>query len=138
MVDSGLPHLVIPEFFAFNAHGRDYGAEIFVNWDAFSRLRISSVYSFLNMSTMPDASAIGSTVFVPSADSPRHQIQVRGRLRLRPNLDWDASAAWTSPLANIPFYNVPNDTRVDSQLSWRGRISRVQCCWPEPRLVPSS
>jgi iron complex outermembrane recepter protein len=118
-VDSGLPHLVIPEVFAFNAHGRDYGAEIVVNWDASSRLRISSVYSFLNMLTMPDASASGSTVFVPSADSPRHQIQVRGHLRLRPNLDWDASAAWTSPLANIPFYNVPSYTRVDSQLSWR-------------------
>src|SRR5208282_5645094 len=58
-VDSGLPHVVIPETFAFNAHGRDYGAEIFVKWDASSRLRINAGYSFLNMSTMPDASAIG-------------------------------------------------------------------------------
>ena len=35
------------------------------------------------------------------------------------NLDWDASAAWTSPLANVPFYNVPGYTRVDSRLGWR-------------------
>jgi iron complex outermembrane recepter protein len=117
--DSGLPHMVIPATFAFNAHGRDYGAEIFVNWDASSRLRISSGYSFLNAATIPDASATGSTVFEPSADSPRHQVQTRGHLRLRRNLDWDVSAAWTSPLANVPYYNVPSYTRVDSRLSWR-------------------
>jgi iron complex outermembrane receptor protein len=114
--DSSLPHLVIPETFAFNAHGRDFGAEIFVNWDASSRLRISSGYSFLNMLTIPDASASGSTVFEPSADSPRHEVQVRSHLRLQCNLDWDASAAWTSPLANVPGY-----TRVDSRLGWRAR-----------------
>jgi len=117
--DSALPHLVIPEVFAFNAHGRDYGAEIFVKWDASSRLRISSGYSFLNMLTIPDASATGSTVFQPSADSPRHQFQVRGHLRLRRNLDWNASAAWTSPLAGAAGYYVPSYTRVDSRLGWR-------------------
>jgi iron complex outermembrane receptor protein len=117
-VNSEQPHLVIPEMFAFNAHGRDYGAEIFVKWDASSRLRISAGYSFLNMSTTPDASAIGSTVFVPPADSPRHQIQVRSQLKLWRNLDWDASASWTSALANVPFYYVPDYTRVDSQLTW--------------------
>jgi iron complex outermembrane receptor protein len=112
--DSSLPHLVIPETLAFNAHGRDYGAETFVNWDASSRLKISSGYSFLNMLTIPDSPATGATVFEPSTDSPRHQLQVRGHLRLRRNLDWDASAAWTSPLAGVPGY-----TRVDSRLGWR-------------------
>jgi iron complex outermembrane receptor protein len=115
--DSVLPHLVIPEVFAFNANGRTYGAEIFVNWDASSRLRIGSGYSVLNMLITPDAST-GSTVFQPAADSPRHQFQVRGQLRLRRNLDWDVSAAWTSPLANDPYYPVPSYTRVDSRLGW--------------------
>ncbi len=117
-VDSGLPHLAIPEVFAFSAHGRDNGAEIFVKWDASSRLKISAGYSFLDVSATPDASATGSAVFVPSADSPRHQIQVRSQLKLWRNLDWDASASWTSALANVPFYYVPDYTRVDSQLTW--------------------
>ena len=117
--DSVLPHLVIPEVFAFNAHGRDYGAEISVNWDASSRLRISSGYSFLNMLTIPDASATGSTVFQPSEDSPRNQFQIRGHLKLRRNLEGDASAAWTSPLEGAPGYYVPGYTRVDSRLGWR-------------------
>ncbi|MDP9053490.1 MAG: TonB-dependent receptor [Acidobacteriota bacterium] len=112
--DSPLPHLVIPAVFAFNAHGRDYGAEIFVNWDATSRLRISSGYSFLNMLMTPNASATRSTVLQPSTDSPRNQFQIRGHLRLRRNLQWDASAAWTSPLAGVPGY-----TRIDSRLGWR-------------------
>ena len=132
-VDSGPPHLVIPETFAFDANGRDYGAEAFVNWDASSRLKITSGYSFLNMLTTPDASVPGSAVFQPSADSPRHQFQVRGHLRLLRNLDWDASAAWTSPIAGVPAY-----TRVDSRLGWRAGDSRVQRGWPEPRLAASS
>jgi iron complex outermembrane receptor protein len=117
--DSTLAHLVIPEVLAFNANGRAYGGEIFVNWDASSRLRISSGYSLLNSLTTPDASAAGSTVFEPSADSPRHQVQVRGHLRLRRSLEWDASAARTSSLANVPSYNVPGYTRIDSRLGWR-------------------
>jgi iron complex outermembrane receptor protein len=112
--ESGPPHLVIPEVFAFNANGRDYGAEVFLNWDVSSRLKITSGYSFLNMLTTPDPSAAGSAPYQPSGDSPRHQFQVRGHLRLPRNLEWDASAAWTSPLANVPAY-----TRVDSRLGWR-------------------
>jgi iron complex outermembrane recepter protein len=117
--DSSLPHVVIPETFAFNAHGRDYGVEMFVNWEASNRLRISSGYSFLNMLTTPDASAASSTAFESSGDSPRHQLQVRGHLKLWRNLDWDASAAWTSALPNVPYYYVPSYTRVDSRLAWR-------------------
>ncbi len=117
----GLPHLVFPGTFAFNAHGRDYGAEVFVNWDASSRLRISSGYSFLNMLTMPNASISGSAVFEPSTDSPRHQPQMRGHLRLRRNLDWDASVAYTSNLGHAApaLASVPGYTRVDSRLGWR-------------------
>ena len=61
----------------------------------------------------------GSYVYQPSADSPRNQFQVRGHLSLRRNLDWDASVAWTSPLANDPYYPVPSYTRVDSRLGWQ-------------------
>jgi iron complex outermembrane receptor protein len=71
------------------------------------------------MLTIPNASVAGSAVFEPAGDSPRHQFQVRGHFRLRRNLDWDASAAWTSTLANDPYYNVPGYTRVDSRLGWR-------------------
>ena len=117
--DSAVPHLVIPEVFAFDAHGRDYGAEIFVNWDASSRLRISSGYSFLNMLTTQDASDTAATILQPSTDSPRHQVQIRGHLKLPLNLSWDASAAWTSPLAGAAAFYVPSYTRVDSRLGWR-------------------
>jgi iron complex outermembrane receptor protein len=112
--DSALPHLVFPEAFVFDASGRDYGGEVSLNWNVSSRLKIISGYSFLNMSTTPDASATGSVIYQPSGDSPRHQPQVRAHLNLRRNLTWDASAAWTSPLANVPAW-----TRVDSRLGWR-------------------
>ena len=113
--DSGTPYIVIPELFAFDGHGRDYGVEAFVNWDASSRLKISSGYSFVNMATAPGASSPPSTIMsVPDGDSPRNQFQIRGHLGLRRNLDLDASAAYTSPLADVAGY-----TRVDLRLGWQ-------------------
>jgi iron complex outermembrane receptor protein len=112
---SGVPYLVIPESFAFDGHGRDYGAEAFVNWNASGRLILSSGYSFLNMATEPGASSpAGTFMNANEADSPQNQFQIRGHFGLRRNLDWDASAAYTSPLANVPGY-----TRVDSRLGWQ-------------------
>ena len=112
---SGTPRLIIPEYFSFDGHGRTYGGEAFVNWDAAGRLRISSGYSFLNMATQPYASSPASTAMsTPAGDSPRNQFQVRAHLGLRHNLSWDGSVAYTSPLTNVPAY-----TRVDSRLGWK-------------------
>jgi iron complex outermembrane receptor protein len=120
----GPPLLIFPTTFANLAHARDYGAEIFVNWNATRHWRISPGYSQLHMSVVTDPGSHDTTMAQSSGDSPKNQFQVRSRVDLPHHMEWDSSIGYVGGLRNsfsgtdgngiIPAY-----TRLDTNLSWR-------------------
>jgi len=112
----GPPHLVFPQFFDYKAHARTYGVELFANWNATDRWRISPGYSLLHMSVVRDPSSQDSAIQLTPGDTPKHQFQVRSLLNLRRNLDWDSSVSYTGRLENG---NIPGYTRLDTRIGWR-------------------
>ena len=114
--DPSPPHLVFPSTFESLARGITYGGEIYVNWDVTKRLRISPGYSFTQTKIAPDASSLDPAPDASVGDSPKHQGQVRARLNLPHDLEWDSSAGFVGALSVGP---VPSYTRVDTRLGWR-------------------
>jgi iron complex outermembrane receptor protein len=121
-MNSAPPHLVIPSAWANQARARNYGAEVFFNWQATSRWRLTPGFSFLQMNVMRERSSTDTAVELISGDSPKHQFHLRSMFNLRPNVEWDTSAFFVSSLrsrlnqVNMP---VPSYTRVDTRLGWR-------------------
>ncbi len=112
----GPPHYILPLYVNNLARGRTYGGEIFANWDATSRWRLSAGVSLLHMNVIKDPGSQDSSVQGTTGNTPQHQFQIRSAMRLKHNLDWDTSAYFVGKLteSSIPAY-----TRVDARLGWR-------------------
>jgi iron complex outermembrane receptor protein len=115
-VDPSPPHLVLPTILDDLAHGKTYGSEIYFNWDVTSRWRISPGYSFAQTKITGDPSSLDTAPDRSVGDSPKHQGQVRSRLNMPHNFEWDASAAFVGALSVGP---VPSYTRVDTRIGRR-------------------
>ncbi len=114
-VDSGPPHLVIPEMWGNLARALNYGVELSGSWDVTSRWRLSPGFSLLHMNVKPDASSADPTVAATAGYSPKHQAQLRSSVKLSHRLEWDTSVYFVGVLSNGP---VPAYTRLDTHLGW--------------------
>jgi iron complex outermembrane receptor protein len=112
------PYLLLPLSYGNLVHGRKYGAELFFHWAPVRRWTLSPGYSFLQMSAEP---LPGSTDFFSSTisgGSPKHQIQVRSVVRLRANVDWNATIRYVS---RLPTPNIDAYVSADTTVRWRLR-----------------
>ncbi len=112
----GPPHLVLPLVWANEGHAFDSGAEFSATWDATSRWRLRSGYSFLNMSVAGDPSSHDTTIAGTGGDSPKHQFQVSSWWKVHKNVDWDTTLMFVS---DLPTLHVPAYTRLDTRIGWR-------------------
>lgn len=116
-------HLVVPARWANKGAARSYGAEIFANWQATSRWRITPSFSYLHLKLLRESSTGYDLERDLIGSSPRHQGQLRSAVSLTRNVEWDAAAYFVSRLetGSIPAY-----VRLDSHLSWRvGEITEL-------------
>jgi iron complex outermembrane receptor protein len=112
----GPPHYVFPLYVNNLASARDFGGEIFANWDVTSRWRISPGMSLLRMNVIKNPTSQDSTVQASAGDSPQHQFQIRSFVKLSRDVDWDTSVFFVGMLADA---GIPAYTRLDTRVGWR-------------------
>jgi iron complex outermembrane recepter protein len=112
------PYLVLPLSFANLAHARDYGAELYLQWTAARRWTLSSGYSFLQMSTHTEAGSGDTFVSTIPGSSPKHHFQGSSIVKLRSNIEWNATLRYVSRLATP---NIASYVGADTSLRWRLR-----------------
>ena len=112
----GAPYLVLPLSFANLAHARDYGAELFFHWTATRRWTVSPGYSFLQMSTRTEAGSGDTFVSTIPGSSAKHHFQANSIVKLRSNIEWNATLRYVSRLATP---NIPSYVGADTGLQWR-------------------
>jgi iron complex outermembrane recepter protein len=117
--DQGPPHLVLPSFFGNTANARTYGAEVFANWKATSRWRISTGYSAIHLNVILDPGSQDINEPERADNTPENQVQVRSQLNLTRNLEWDSAVYYVGHLRDGGNGPVPAYTRVDTRLGWR-------------------
>ena len=111
----GPPHLVVPAVLEDTGNAHGYGGELFVNWNATKRWRISSGYSRLHMDIFKDAANVDTEIGDTGGGTPQQQFQGRSALNLPHHFEWDSSIEYVGRLAaGTPAY-----TRVDTRLGWK-------------------
>jgi iron complex outermembrane recepter protein len=113
------PHLVIPLLVRDLGHGQSYGGEVFLNWNATPRWRLSPGYSYLRVNLTREPGSQDTTLQSTASASPRNEFQMRSLLNLTRHVDWDASVAYTGTLRDGGNGATPSYTRVDTRLEWR-------------------
>ena len=110
------PLIIIPLLYQNLAHAKDYGFELFGGWQATSRWKISSGLTLLRMSIGDDPGGNDITITESSGDSPRQQFEVRSKLNLPNNIEWDSSVKYVGALDAL---GVSGYTHLDTRLGWR-------------------
>ncbi len=111
------PHRVLPGLSANKMHGETHGIEIATNLNITQRWTLSTGYTELRMHLHTDPSSMDSSAARRvEGESPRHQFQVRSRLNLPHNLEFDTAVYHVTRLA---YSRTPGYTRLDSRLGWR-------------------
>ena len=113
--NSGSPYLEFPIVFSNQEHGRSYGGELSVNWNATARWRISPSLSLLDSITRRNAGSQDAFADQVAEYSPKRQFQVHSWLTLPHSFEWDSSASYVGSLK----IGIPGYTRVDSRFGWR-------------------
>lgn len=110
-------HLLVPSYLGNGLQGETHGLELFANWKAASFLTLSPGYTFFSMHLHPFA---GSQDFTDASGdeggTPDHQAQLRSKVRLPWNVQWNASAYFVN---RLPAQSIPSYTRLDTSLIWQ-------------------
>ncbi len=107
---------LIPMMFDNKAHAVDYGGEVFLNWKATSRWRISPGYSYLHATIRQDPSSQGLPSFVLATGFPQNMVKVRSQVNLSRKVQFDQSLYYT---ARLPGGSIPGHARLDLRLARR-------------------
>jgi len=112
----GGPSLVLPLSPANLGKARDYGIELFGNWQATRHWKISPGLSVLRMSIGRDPGSNDASILQTPGNSPRQQFEIRSLLNLSKNLEWDSSFKYVADLA---AQNIAGYARLDTRLGWK-------------------
>jgi len=117
--DQGPPHLVLPYFFGNTAGAHTLGGELFANWSATSRWRVSAGYTAIHLDVKLDAGSQDTDERERADSTPENQVQVRSQVNLTRHLEWDSAAYYVGHLRDGGNGPVPAYTRVDTRLGWQ-------------------
>jgi iron complex outermembrane recepter protein len=116
LVETPVPHLVLPLVNRNLMHGETHGFEVAINWKAARRWTLNPGYAFdqIHMHLAP-ASQDTTSVSEAQGSSPVNAAQLRSHLELVRGLSWDTSAYFVGRLKDP---REPSYTRLDTGLSW--------------------
>jgi iron complex outermembrane receptor protein len=109
------PHVELPLQYDNKAHGRTYGVETAVNWQAAPWWRLMLASTFLRMHIEGDPSSRATNVQAQEGDSPQHQLHLRSYVNLPHDVELDTALYYVDHLSN---QGVPSHVRVDVRLGW--------------------
>lgn len=115
----GMSYVVVPARIGDFGNGRTYGGEVFANWNASRKWRITAGYSFLQVDLDLAPGSANRRLVENANSSPGNQAQVRSFLNLTHRLDWDSSVAYVGALADGASGTTPAYARLDSRLGFR-------------------
>jgi iron complex outermembrane receptor protein len=110
------PHMVFPQLFDDQAHGKTYGGELFAIWKVTGHWQISPGYAYIHMNVTPDPSSHDTSVASTAGDTPKHKFEIRSFLSLPHNLSWDSTLYHVS---RLPDGEIASHNRLDTRLGWQ-------------------
>jgi iron complex outermembrane recepter protein len=113
--DPAPAHLVLPLVVQSSVEGETHGLELSTTWQAASRWKLATSYTWLDMSLRHVLTgSAGAALTVGS--NPQHQFQIRSYLNLPRRWEWDTSVY---SVGRLPSIGVPAYVRLDTRLGWR-------------------
>jgi iron complex outermembrane receptor protein len=114
-VQTPVPYLVIPYYYANKMHGEGRGTEISAMYKPVNAWRLNLSYSRLDLDLHLEKSSQDLETRTHNSD-PEHQWQVHSYLDLTRHLQWDAGLYYVGAIA---YQGVPAYARLDTRLGWR-------------------
>ncbi len=109
-------HIDAPLVAANKISGATYGTELFAEWKAVPKWKVSGSYSFLKMDIHRNADSLDTTSANPGGASPQHQYYLRSSIDLPKNFEQDATLRYVGKLGGLA---IPSYYSLDAHLSWR-------------------
>ena len=110
------PHVIIPVIFSNLARAKTYGLETSVNLNVNSAWRLAGSYSFMRTQLDPYAKSLDANVKqATEGTNPEHQFQLHSFLKLKNNVELDASLYCES---SLPYQQAPRYARLDIRFGW--------------------
>jgi iron complex outermembrane receptor protein len=110
--------IVSPFEFANLGRATDYGGEVSMSWNPYSRWRLRPSYSYLHATVEREAASQGATTASVATGFPQNLVSVRSMIDLNGKTQFDQSVYYT---ARLPGGTVPGHMRLDLRLSRRIR-----------------
>ena len=123
------PHVLVPVEGGNNLHGDTYGVELYSQWHATDRWRLSAGYTWLHMRTQPSDNV--------EKDNPQHQVNVKSYLDLTKDLELNVAAYFVDRTSHASFQSsasTPAYLRLDVGLTWRPTSSLELAVWGQNLL----
>jgi iron complex outermembrane recepter protein len=114
--DPSPAHLVMPIYFSNQMHGKGFGAELAMGWQATSNWRLNAGYSYLGLNFRQNPGSLDNTSSQASENNPRHQVQLRSQWNLPRHFEFDQSVYFVGTIGDLA---VREYTRADVRLGWR-------------------
>jgi iron complex outermembrane recepter protein len=113
---SPVVHLTLPLVAGNKRSGRTYGTELFAEWKAAPKWKLSGSYSFLKMDIHGNADSLDMSSPNPGGASPRHQYYVRSSFDLTKKFEQDMTLRYVAKLDGLA---IPSYYSLDGRLGWK-------------------
>lgn len=111
----GVPsQLIVPFPYENKAHSQDWGGEISINWNASTRWRMSTGYSYLRAKLHVDSDSFTLPGAVINTSFPQNMVEARSFLNLGHKVEFDQMLYYT---ARLPGGAIPGHARLDFRLA---------------------
>ncbi len=107
------PHGAVPFLNVSTAYGKTYGAEATATWQANEFLRLTAMYSLLQMNLE------GSSLVNSNTKSPQQQVSLRAYAQLSDTVQWDNFVYYVDEIQPTSTIQVPAYFRFDTRLAWQ-------------------
>src|SRR5205085_1556349 len=113
-------HLTAPLLAANKMSGATYGAELFGEWKAIPKWKLSGSYSLLRMDIHRNHDSLDVSSPNPGGASPQHQYYLRSSLDLPKRFEQDVTLRYVAALHGLA---IPSYYSLDARIGWKPTVN---------------